>query len=368
MRKFRNRSKPPSPSAAADQTNSPQNWLTVSQIIKVLVASGVLLFICNLCYDAAKATILRRLQLEAENKQLRAQLERIDQKILPKVEQAHHEVKDIQKPLQHEKLNRAQLEQLALKARGVCETLEEIEHLLKLNTVAEVDAVEEVELVDMLLGLPNAAKAAALNAQMPRMNERHAKLNDINQRKSLSSAEAFKYKSRVPEKSLRKSSPNNLLVSAALQSTPTSNIHREETNGRESPAPARVERNLSFLGLPVLPNRREPADIRRVILQHKTSIQDCYTRILKDNPAVNGEIKVRLTIAPNGKVVAAALIASTVDHAPLEELILERISRWNDFGEVSPKVGNITFKQTFILGDDKINFSLKPHASPFSVQ
>lgn len=52
-------------------------------------------------------------------------------------------VKDIQKPLQQEKLTPPQLQQLASKARGVCETLEEIEYMLKLNTVAKADKTQE---------------------------------------------------------------------------------------------------------------------------------------------------------------------------------------------------------------------------------
>jgi hypothetical protein len=106
-----------------------------------------------------------------------------------------------------------------------------------------------------------------------------------------------------------------------------------------------------LLGLPVLPKSRKSADIHRAILQHKVSIQDCYTRVLKDSPNLHGEIKVRLTISPGGKVTAAILLASTVNHAALEQLILERISRWNDFGEVSPVVGEVTFKQSFVFGE-----------------
>jgi hypothetical protein len=173
MRKPGKRSKPPSPSTNAVEPAIPQNWLTVSQIVKVLVTSGVLLFVCNLCYDAAKATILRRLQLEAENKQLRLQLERIDHKIIPKIEQAHHDVKDIQHPLEQEKLTRSQMEQLAAKARGVCEMLEEVELLLKVNTVAQADKKEEVELAEILIGVSNA-KAAPSSDIKHRLDKRSA--------------------------------------------------------------------------------------------------------------------------------------------------------------------------------------------------
>jgi len=334
MRKSGKRSKPSSSPTAAVRA---KDWLNVSQIIKVFVGSGALIFLCNLGYDAAKATILRRLQLEAENKQLRTQLERIDHKILPKIEQAHHEVKDIQTPLQQDTLTRAQQENLAVKARGVCETLEEVEHMLKLSTVAKAEAAEEVELADLFIGLPSAAKAATTGDKKRRGGKNGMK----------------KEESIVSEKFGQDDSAEGSRGQQPLKNTPTLRAHREEANNGEFlkiPNPIFVERNLSFLGLPVLPTRRDPADIRRVILQHKASIQDCYTSVLKANPVVSGEIKVRLTIAPSGKVIATAIISSTVDNTQLEQLVLERISRWNDFGEVSPSVGNMTFRQTFILG------------------
>jgi len=357
MRKFRKRSKPPSPSTDGNQTNNPQNWPTVSQIIKVLVTSGLLLFLCNLGYDAAKATILLRLQLEAENKQLRTQLERIDQKILPKIEQAHHEVKEIQKPLQQEKLTRSQLEQLALKARGVCETLEEIEHLLKLNTVAEIETEEEVELADIVLVLPNPAHAAAAPAENRQAGKRGTKLDEANRRRNASNREVGKDAKLVAENFARGEPANNLSHNHSLKNAPASSPQKQETNNGGSwmlPNPIFVEKNLAFLGLPALPARRDPATVRRVILQHKASIQDCYTRVLKEDPGVSGEIKVRLTIAPSGKVTAVDLVSSTVNHTELDQLILERVSRWNDFGEVSPAVGNLTFNQTFVLGEGKL--------------
>jgi hypothetical protein len=305
-----------------------------------------------LCYDAAKATILRRLQLEAENKQLRLQLERIDHKIIPKIEQAHHDVKDMQHPLEQEKLTRRQMEQLATKARGVCEMLEEVELLLKVNTVAKAVKKEELELAEILIGVSNA-KAAPSNPKEHKLDERNAKFEPATQRHIKPETSVTVEQSHILGKRIQNSSaPRSQTETAPEEPIASSNPQPTADAGGalNLPNPTVMARNLSFLGLPVLPERREPADIRRVILQHKASLQDCYTRILKDHPAVNGEIKVRLTIAPSGKVVAATLLASTANHPELEQLIVERISRWNDFGEVSPEVGNITFRQTFILG------------------
>jgi hypothetical protein len=357
MRKFPKRSKPPSPSTDGNQTNPQQNWPAVSQIIKVLVTSGLLLFLCNLGYDAAKATILLRLQLEAENKQLRAQLERIDQKILPKIAQARHEVKEIQKPLQQEKLSRPQLEQLALQARGVCETLEEIEHLLKLTTVAEIEAAEEIELADILLVSPNPAHAAAAPSENRRAGHRDAKLVEANRHRKAAKREVDQDANLVAENFASSDPANNFSRNHSFENKPAAKDQKQEPNNGGAwtlPNSIAVERNLGFLGLPHLPTHRDPAAVRRVIVKHKASIQDCYTRALKENPGLCGEIKVRLTIAANGKVTSVDLVSSTINLANLEQHILERISRWNDFGEVSPAVGNTTFNQTFVLGEGKL--------------
>lgn len=338
MRKFRPRREPSSPPSTVEPKPGLQNWLTVSQVIKVLVSSGVILFVCNLCYEAAQATLLRRMQLEAENKQLRAQLEHIDHKVLPRLEAAHDEVKNIQQPLQHDKLTNTQQQQLALKARGVCETLEEIEHLLKLNIVARLDKknkAQELELADIFIVLPNTASAAPL-----------ANKNDHSNRK----VESATRESASP---LHRNARKSLAEESTRQNPPPTNA-AEKMPGADAalmpPNPTGLEKNLSFLGLPDLPKSRKAADIHRVIFEHKASIQDCYTRVLKDQPGLSGEIKVRLTIAPSGKVIDAALLASTLNHVTLEQLICERILRWNDFGEVRPEVGNVTFKQSFILG------------------
>jgi len=327
MRKFHPRRQPSLPPSENKSTPDPQNGLAVSQIIKVLVGSGVMLFVCNLCYDAAQATLLRRMQLEAENKQLRAQLERIDHKVLPRLEQAHDEVKNIQQPLQHDRLTGAQQQQLAIKARGVCEALEEIEHLLKLNTVASLDKKKrttDLELADILIVLPNTATAA------PQANKSRGK-----DKLALPNSE------QLPQRKLSESL-------AAELAQPTQ-WPANETAG-DAFKLSTPEKNLSFLGLPDLPKSRKAADIHRVILEHKASIQDCYMQVLRDQPGLNGEIKVRLTIAPSGKVVDAALLASTVNHPMLEQLICERMKRWNDFGEVRAGAGNVTFKQSFVLG------------------
>jgi TonB family protein len=112
-----------------------------------------------------------------------------------------------------------------------------------------------------------------------------------------------------------------------------------------------MARNLEFEGLPSLPAYRHPDEIRAVVARHKAVLQDCYKQALKFAPHLEGEIKVRFTVSTAGQVIAANLLSSTTNNAQLEQLVLEKIRRWGDFGEVSPEVGNQTFRQTFIFVD-----------------
>jgi outer membrane biosynthesis protein TonB len=308
MRKLGKRGNTPS---AAKQSDNLQNWPAVSQIIKVLAGFGALLFICHLGYDAAKATILRRLQAE----------------------------------------------KLALKTNGVGETREQSERLLKLNTLTKTDTAGDLALADILLGPPKPAEAAAANAKKFGRGGSIARVDHANHRWNVSKQASLKEAPIVSEKLASSNLTHSLSRPHAVHKSPAFNAQRQQPNAGEPLTPLNpmlVERNHAFLGLPALPAHRDPAAVRRVIMKHKASIQDCYTRVLKEDPGISGEIKVRLTIAPSGKVTAADLVSSTVNHANLEQLILERISRWNDFGEVSPAVGNTTFHQTFVLGEEKL--------------
>jgi TonB family protein len=112
-----------------------------------------------------------------------------------------------------------------------------------------------------------------------------------------------------------------------------------------------VERNLNFEGLPPMPAHRHPDEIRAVVARHKAALQDCYKQALKFAPHLEGEIKVRFTVSTAGQVIAASVLSSTTNNAQLEQLVLEKIRRWNDFGEVNLSVGNQTFRQTFVFVD-----------------
>jgi TonB family protein len=328
--------------------------------MKAMVASGVLLFVCNLGYDGAKATIFRGWQLEEENKQLKTRLEMIEHKILPKVEQAQKAVKEIQAPLDlHEKLTPAQMDKLAFKARGVHAALEEISHLVKLNTHAAVNPPQEnyyaglagspnLDLIEHLSGTANRRSSAPLANLLSSLSPAFSSYTDsledsINPVASLAAVD-FEREEPPSETALDGATTNSL---AARENDQFANWVAPLA-GIKKPV---VARNLEFEGLPSLPAQRHPDEIRAVVARHKAALQDCYKQALKFAPTLEGEIKVRFTVSAAGHVIAANLLSSTTDNAQLEQLVLEKVRRWNDFGEVNLNVGNLTFRQTFVFVD-----------------
>ncbi len=96
--------------------------------------------------------------------------------------------------------------------------------------------------------------------------------------------------------------------------------------------------------------RRSVERIRRVVMSHNPAIQDCYRRELKENPDLKGKITVRFAIDPEGYVVEAEIVNSTFHLPRLENCIVRRIARWNDFARVSPEQGIVSIKHTYIFG------------------
>ncbi len=92
--------------------------------------------------------------------------------------------------------------------------------------------------------------------------------------------------------------------------------------------------------------------IRNVVLAHSPAIQDCYRSQLKYNPGLKGKIMVRFTIDVNGRVTEAEILRTEMnveDVSELEQCILQRMLRWNDFGRVSPDQGKVSIRHTYVF-------------------
>jgi len=66
---------------------------------------------------------------------------------------------------------------------------------------------------------------------------------------------------------------------------------------------------------------------------------------LRKNPSLKGKITVKIVVSPDGKVVKAEVISSTLGFLELEEAIINRIYRWR-FSEMKG-VEDFTIDYTF---------------------
>ena len=95
---------------------------------------------------------------------------------------------------------------------------------------------------------------------------------------------------------------------------------------------------------------RYPDEVRRVVMSHYSAIQDCYTNLLKINPNIKGKVVIRFVVSPEGKVISASVVSSTINDNEMLECMLARVLRWNDFSLINSSAGNMAFKQTYVFG------------------
>jgi len=96
--------------------------------------------------------------------------------------------------------------------------------------------------------------------------------------------------------------------------------------------------------------RRTAEDIRKVVLSHNLAIQDCYRLELKYDPGLRGKITVRLTIDSLGRVTHVEILRSSIAIQRMQDCILAKIRRWNDFGIVPREQGDVTIRHTYLFG------------------
>lgn len=95
---------------------------------------------------------------------------------------------------------------------------------------------------------------------------------------------------------------------------------------------------------------RKAEHVTRVVLDHNRAIQDCYRQALKKQPDIKGKIVVRFSVTPNGSVDLVEVIGSTIEYEPMIKCIVNRIRRWNDFGESDISLGTVSYRQTYVFG------------------
>ncbi|MCD4664219.1 MAG: AgmX/PglI C-terminal domain-containing protein [Bacteroidales bacterium] len=97
--------------------------------------------------------------------------------------------------------------------------------------------------------------------------------------------------------------------------------------------------------------KRTSQDVVRVIRSHSIALQDCYKQELKRDRGIKGKIIVRFTINPEGAVIFASMVSSTLNSPRMENCIVTRIRRWRNFTQCDPSFGNKTYRQSFKFGE-----------------
>lgn len=95
---------------------------------------------------------------------------------------------------------------------------------------------------------------------------------------------------------------------------------------------------------------RKAEHVAQVVLDHNRAIQDCYKQALKQQPDLKGKVVVRFSVTPDGRVDLVELIKSTIDYELMIKCIVNRIRRWNDFGESDISLGTVSYRQTYVFG------------------
>lgn len=70
---------------------------------------------------------------------------------------------------------------------------------------------------------------------------------------------------------------------------------------------------------------RSREEIERVFDKNKGAIYALYNRALRQNPALEGKVVLRLTIAPDGRVTACEVVSSELGDAELEGKLVQRV-------------------------------------------
>ena len=66
-------------------------------------------------------------------------------------------------------------------------------------------------------------------------------------------------------------------------------------------------------------------EIQRVIRDASGQVRYCYERALAQEPTLEGMVRVRFVIAPDGSVTSASVTSSTMGKPDMEECVLQRI-------------------------------------------
>ena len=73
---------------------------------------------------------------------------------------------------------------------------------------------------------------------------------------------------------------------------------------------------------------RSQESVKEVIKSHRGSLDFAYRKALRSDPTLKGIISIEFTVAPDGTIVSARVVSSTVGDPAFEEDVLKRVKTW----------------------------------------
>lgn len=95
------------------------------------------------------------------------------------------------------------------------------------------------------------------------------------------------------------------------------------------------------------PSGRSESEIQRVFDANKASIFTLYRMALRNNPALQGKVVLRLTIDPGGRVTECSIVSSELNDATLEGKLVSRVKMF-DFGAKDVETTTVTYPIDFV--------------------
>lgn len=92
--------------------------------------------------------------------------------------------------------------------------------------------------------------------------------------------------------------------------------------------------------------KRTTEDIRKVFDQNGGRLNAAYQRALKDDPSMEGTVRLKLTIDPSGKVLSCEVASSDLNNPELEAKIVSLVKGFN-FGDDNVEVWKGTYPVNF---------------------
>jgi protein TonB len=92
--------------------------------------------------------------------------------------------------------------------------------------------------------------------------------------------------------------------------------------------------------------KRTTEDIRRIFDQNGGRLNNAYQRALKDDPSMEGTVRLKLVVDPSGKVVSCEVSSSELNNPELEAKIVSLVKGFN-FGDDNVDVWKGTYPVNF---------------------